>query len=398
MKISYFNYHYYIEGTSRGAAAKIRSIASWLERLGHEVDLQFRWTSLDAGEKGDGTQPRGLKRIKWLRRWGHVPRRLWRNRRFRKEEKKLLRAFRPDVLLSLNAYCYYSALQASRKLGIPFVLFCDAPLEYEYSKFHTQFHSFPRIGRWIEGINLRGADQVICISEILKGYLMRYGVEATKLHVIPNGVDHHAFKPGPKDEELVARFGLGDRVVVGFVGSFNFFADTESFACSIKTLCQRHPEAVFFFVGKGKASDEIAEAGAGLGLSERLIFAGAVPHDEVSRYLSTMDVVISPYRGDYLFYGSPLKLLEYMAAGKPALVTALGQIKEVILDGHNGMLFEWGDDETMVRKLSLLIADGELRRRLGANARKTIEAGWTWELQASRIAEVLKSAIDNSEK
>ena len=92
--------------------------------------------------------------------------------------------------------------------------------EYEYSMFHSQFYSYPWISRAIEGRNVRGADRVICISEILKGYMMRYGADATKLHVIPNGVDHEAFKPGPKDGEIEGRYGLGGKVVVGFVGSF----------------------------------------------------------------------------------------------------------------------------------------------------------------------------------
>ena len=73
-----------------------------------------------------------------------------------------------------------------------------------------------------------------------------------------------------------------------------------------------------------------------------------------------MDIVISPYRGDYLFYGSSMKLLEYMAAGKPVLATALGQIKELIQDGVNGMLYDPDDWGSMARKLAILIGDRQL--------------------------------------
>jgi len=395
MKISFFNYHYFTEGSSRGAAAQLRSMAEWLERLGHDVDLQFRWTADKAGDALSSDQQRGMKRVKWLRRYAHVPRRLWRNRRFLREEKRYLRESRPDVLLAVNSFCYDSALRAARKTGTPFVLYCEAPLEYEYALFHSQFYTYPRLSRRIERKNVTGADQVICVSEILKGYLVHFGAPATRLHVVPNGVDHQRFKPGPKDAEIVSRYRLEGKTVVGFIGSFNFFADVESFADGLKTLCDRHPEAAFLFVGKGLAGEQIEAAAAKRGLQERLIFTGAVPHEEVPRYLSVMDAVINPYRGDYLFYGSSLKLLEYMAAGKPALVTALGQIKELVQDGYNGMLFDWGDDETMLRKLSLLIEDGELRRRLGKNARKTIEADWTWEKQAAKIAGVLQLAIES---
>ena len=86
-----------------------------------------------------------------------------------------------------------------------------------------------------------------------------------------------------------------------------------------------------------------------------------------------MDIVISPYKDDYLFYGSSMKLLEYMAAGKAVLFPALGQIKEVIADGYNGRLYEPGDYRTMTGKLLELIENDDLRRQLGANARLTIE-------------------------
>ena len=92
-----------------------------------------------------------------------------------------------------------------------------------------------------------------------------------------------------------------------------------------------------------------------------------------------VDVVISPYKDDYLFYGSSMKLLEYLAAGKATVSPALGQIKELIADGYNGLLHEPGDYPALTRKLSELIENPDMRRQLGINARRTIERGWTWE-------------------
>jgi glycosyltransferase involved in cell wall biosynthesis len=94
-----------------------------------------------------------------------------------------------------------------------------------------------------------------------------------------------------------------------------------------------------------------------------------------------MDVVISPYQEDYLFYGSFMKLLEYMAFGKPVRFPALGQIKEVITDGYNGRLYEPGDHDAMQATLAELIADRDQRAYLGAKARQTIERNWTWDLR-----------------
>jgi glycosyltransferase involved in cell wall biosynthesis len=88
-----------------------------------------------------------------------------------------------------------------------------------------------------------------------------------------------------------------------------------------------------------------------------------------------------------------MKLLEYMAAGKPVLATALGQIKELIQDGVNGMLYDPDDWESVAQKLAILIGDRQLRHQLGASARRTIELGWTWHHQAQRLGKVLTQTL-----
>lgn len=388
MRISYFNYHYDIAGAGIGAATQIRAIAAALGRLGHEVDMQFR----NPRQPGKERQYLGLKRVGWARRYGHVPRLLWRNFPLMREEVRLLRAFRPDVVLAVSSYINCSALLAARRLHLPLVLFIEAPMEYEYSLFFREYYAYPRLGRWLEGIMVRGARQVVCISEVLKGYLMRYGAPAHKLHVVPNGVDPRAFSPQPADPEIRDRFHLHHRLVVGYVGSFEYFGDIPRFLAFVRTICATHPRLVFLFVGEGRFGEGFRGHVAEFGLQERFVFPGGVPHDQVSRYLSVMDIVISPYREDYLFYGSSMKLLEYMAAGKATLFPALGQIKEVVVDGYNGMLYEPGDPDTRERRLLELMGDQKLRRQLGANARKTIERNWTWDHQAARIAKVLERA------
>ncbi len=393
MRISYFNYHWEVDGTAIGAATQIRSIASALSGLGHVVDLQFR-----NPRKQTSVEPRngvsdGLKRFSALRRYGHVPKLVLRNFRYVPQETRLLQSFRPDVLLSVTSYCNLSALYAARKMGIPYVAFVDGPLEYEYSLFYPEYYRYPALGRWLEGMSLRCADRVICISEVLKGYLVRYGVNASKIHAVPNGVDTQAFKPGEPDREIQNRYGLRGKVVVGYIGSFNFFSSPTAFVKPAKDICKRNPQVVFLFVGAGPVGGRMKEAAEQNGMADRMLFTGVVPHSEVPRILSVMDIVVSPYRDDYLFYNSSMKLLEYMAAGKASVATALGQIKELIHGGYNGMLYEPGDYATMASKIETLVKDPELRLSIATNARRTVEADWTWERQAGRIVAVLEKAI-----
>ena len=109
MKVSYFNYHYDIEGSAIGAATQVRAIAAALTRLGHQVDVQFR----TAKPPGEDREYLGLKKIRGLRRYGHVPRLIWRNFALIREELKLLDQFRPDVVLAVSSYANFSALAAS---------------------------------------------------------------------------------------------------------------------------------------------------------------------------------------------------------------------------------------------------------------------------------------------
>jgi glycosyltransferase involved in cell wall biosynthesis len=389
MKISYFNYHYDLTGAAIGCVRQINAVAAGLTRLGHQVDMQFR----NPRQPGVDYQYLGLKQMGWARRYGHVPRLLAKNLRLVKEELELLRAFGPDVVYAVSSYINCSALIAARRLQLPFVLFIEAPMEYEYTLFFQEYYAYPHLGRFLEGVMVRGARQVVCISEVLKGYLMRYGVDAAKLHVIPNGVDQTAFSPQPPDPEIVARFNLKDRLVVGYVGSFEYFGDVPRFLGFLKEMCRLHPDLIFLFVGEGRFGPDFKRRVAEFGLTERFVFPGSVPHEQVPRYLSPMDIVISPYREDYLFYGSSMKLLEYMALAKPVLFPALGQIKEVVTDGYNGYLYQPGDHAAMRDKLAGLIADPALRARLGAHARQTIEQNWTWDHQTARIAKVLELAV-----
>jgi glycosyltransferase involved in cell wall biosynthesis len=390
MRISYFNYHHDIDGIGIGAATQIRAIAAALTRLGHRVDMHF----LAAKQPGENKQYWGLKQVNWARRYGHIPKTFCRNVTLLRRELKLLAEFKPDVVLAVCSYVNFSALLAARLRRLPFVLFIEAPLEYEYDLFFPQYYRYPSLGHGLEGFNVRGAREVICISEILKGYLMRYGTPANKLHVVPNGVDHLAFTPGERDLELQAQLSLNHQVVIGYIGSFEYFGNIHRFLTMAKQICTAHAKVAFLMVGEGRISGQIRQGATDYGLGERFIFTGRLPHAEVPRYLSLMDIVLSPYRDDYLFYGSSMKLLEYLAAGKVVVAPALGQIKELIADGYNGMLYEPGTGafDTLTDRLHELIGNRALRRQLGVNARKTIERNWTWDLQAQRLARVLKMA------
>lgn len=391
MRVAFFNYHHDITGSARGAAAQLRSLTRALERRGHRVDLLFRSA---AKERLDPAQMSGVKqrRHPLVRRFAHVPRLLMRNVVFLHEELQILESLRPDVVLAVHQYCNIAPLLASRRKGIPFVLFVETPMVYEYSLFYRQYHAYPAIGGRIERYVVDYADAVVCVSEILKGYLVGGGASAVRIHVIPNGVDATCFRPQPPDAGVVNRLRLWGKMVVGFVGTFQFFPPVGWFVDVAETVFRRVPQVVFLMVGSGEPAECIRREALRRGVERQFRFTGPLDHAEIPAHLSVMHVTVCPYRGDYLFYGSALKPLEYMAAGRALVAPRLGQIKELVHHGTNGILYDWDDGRAMSTAIIALLEDADLRDRLGRNARRAIEQGWTWDIQAARLETVLKEA------
>jgi glycosyltransferase involved in cell wall biosynthesis len=111
-----------------------------------------------------------------------------------------------------------------------------------------------------------------------------------------------------------------------------------------------------------------------------------VTHDQVARYLSVMDVAVAPYPALEDFYYSPLKLYEYMAAGRAVVASRIGQVAEVVSDGLTGLLHEPGDCEGLAQCIRRLRCDGGLKRELGKNARTACLRN-TWSASAARVVD-----------
>ncbi len=124
--------------------------------------------------------------------------------------------------------------------------------------------------------------------------------------------------------------------------------------------------------------ESLAGQAASLGISDRVIFTGPVPYDQMPATLAAMDVTVAPYPAFDHFYFSPLKLFEYMAMARPVIAPALGQIAEVVAHQENGWLYPPGDTSALSDALIALATDEALRARLGASARAHVIAHHTW--------------------
>jgi glycosyltransferase involved in cell wall biosynthesis len=241
--------------------------------------------------------------------------------------------------------------------------------------------------REAEGACMLAADAVVTIGEAMKAEIVARGVPADRISVIPNVVDSQRFTPGPRDGELARELGItADEVVVGYISSFQPYEDVETFVGAIKLLHSRGRSVRGLWVGgEGVRLAAARRRVKAAGLEGVLSLPGRVPHGEIPRYHRLIDVFTVP-RADSRVgrLVTPLKPFEAMASGRPVVVSRLEALLEIVTEGETGMSYEAGNPGDLADVLDRLIADPELRRRLGDAERAWVVANRTVEQMGER--------------
>lgn len=302
------------------------------------------------------------------------------------------REFRPDFLYERYAFGNLAGLRAACRLGVPLVLEVNSPMVLELSR--TRGLAFPRLGRRVEGRIFRGATRVCVVTGVLRDMLVELGVERERLAVTPNGVHLEHYETVDRGRaRLEARADLGlpgagqDEVILGFVG---YYRDWHRLDLVVEGLAA--PElahARLVLVGAGPAEEDLRRRAREARVEDRVHFAGTRPHAEIPRVLPAFDVALVPAINPY---ASPLKLHEYMAARLAVIAPDQPNLREVLSDGENALLVPPGDGPALLSAAARLAADPDLRGRLGAAARRTIEdEDLTWRGNARRVVELVRS-------
>lgn len=286
-----------------------------------------------------------------------------------------------------------AGLNFARRSGLPFVLEVNAPLVREAAEHRGLAHH--ELASDIERFLFTGADAVAVVSAELKRHVQQIAPHAN-VEVVPNGVNPRRFEgvtttPSPWVQRESRDF------VVGFVGTVRPWHGVDVLLTALPHLIAADPSFRVCIVGDGgDARDEFIARCEEDGVLSRIGFTGAVPADEIPQVLASMDVLVAPYPYMESFYFSPLKLFEYMAAGKPIVASAIGQINDIIVNGHTGLLVEPGDETALAQALLQLRGDANLCRRLGAAAHADALANHTWESRVQATLQVINRAREVS--
>jgi glycosyltransferase involved in cell wall biosynthesis len=182
--------------------------------------------------------------------------------------------------------------------------------------------------------------------------------------------------------------------VLGFAGSFYGYEGLELLIDAAAALLDRHPSLRVLLLGGGPREQALKAQVARLGLQERVVFVGRVPHAEVQRYYDLIDVLAYPRLPIRLTeLVTPLKPLEAMAQGRMFVASDVGGHRELVRDGETGVLFKAGSVEALVAAIDGLLARRDDWPRVRAQARRFVETERTWANSVARYREVYRRAL-----
>jgi glycosyltransferase involved in cell wall biosynthesis len=207
--------------------------------------------------------------------------------------------------------------------------------------------------------------------------------------VLENGVDLDRFRDIPP---LAARpphpcplpqggEGMARGMRVGVLANLRPVKGLDVFVRAAARIHGRHSRAVFTVAGEGELRAALKQQAAAAGLAEHFTLPGSMA--DVPGFLAGLDVAVLCSHAE----GMSNALLEYMAAGRPIVATAVGAAPELIMDGIHGLLVPPGDAEKLAEAIERLLADRELAQRLGAAARRRASERYSREAMVRRFEE-----------
>jgi glycosyltransferase involved in cell wall biosynthesis len=222
------------------------------------------------------------------------------------------------------------------------------------------------LGKWNKKL-MGWNHQVVTVTQDMAEYLAEHESYPRDLTtVIPNGVDTEAYYPHEPPAELREELGLpvGGKVV-SIIAALRKEKRHDLFLKAARIIADNIPETRFLIVGDGPSRPQFEEQCRELGLQDVVQFLGS-RHDipEIQAISSVVCLASTDVES------APICMLEALASGRPQVATAIGGIPKIIDDGVTGFLVPPGDAPALAEKISTILADDELAKRMGEAARK----------------------------
>ncbi|MFE3324192.1 glycosyltransferase family 4 protein [Streptomyces sp. NPDC059176] len=215
---------------------------------------------------------------------------------------------------------------------------------------------------------------------------------AARMVQLPPGVDEKTFHPGSGGDVVRERLGLSDRPVVVCVSRLVPRKGQDTLILAMPAILAAVPDAVLLIVGGGPYEAKLRELARSTGVASSVHFTGSVPWEELPAHYGAGDVFAMPCRtrrGGLDVEGLGIVYLEASATGLPVVAGDSGGAPDAVLDGETGWVVRGGVPEESAERITTLLEDPELRRRMGERGRAWVEERWRWDLLADELRSLL---------
>jgi len=276
-----------------------------------------------------------------------------------------------------DMYVYF----ALRGSGIPLISTCHTWYDHD-----PKDRFFGVVDRWI----LRSYESIVAVSEGVREQLLKAGVRADKVGIIPNGIDLRAFDRA--SAVVKGEFGWSDCPLVGMVGRLSTEKGVDVFLAAAARVLNQLPDAKFVVIGDGpdRAKLDALIDEFGIGSSVRMLGH----RDDMPAVYASLDLMVSSSRRE----GLPMAILEGMASRLPLLATPVGGVPTVVLDGRTGVLVPTEDPAALATRIVELLRDDAQRERLGSAARQLVEDEFSAQRMTADYLRVYEAAAVRAAK
>ena len=233
----------------------------------------------------------------------------------------------------------------------------------------------PLLRRAERSILRRPRDRYIAVSDWMRDHLVSGGTASERIRVIHCGGDPDRFRPDRRDPTRLR--SSPDARVILFPGRPTIVKGAAVLARAIPEVVRQVPSAEFVFTGGG-SDDFLRLAALPPSVRAHIRFLGYLPFPELPTIFASADIMVAP-----TFYENfPIRILESMASGVPAVASAVGGIPESVLPDRTGVLVPPGNSDALAKELVALVRDDDRRARLGRAARELVIERFTWRRAA----------------
>jgi glycosyltransferase involved in cell wall biosynthesis len=362
----------------KGASTHVAYFVRGLVDGGHDVTLVTpRAPGLDDAQPFEGAR---LLRVGTPGRGNFLRRAL----EFGEEVAALARREGPFEVAHFRSVWSGLPLLAQRPTGQRLVFEANSLASVELPFHYPALAGTPTLRkiRRLELQVLRASDAVVCVSKVSRSFLA--GLGASRLTVIPNGVDTAAFAVRPLPGAAVP--------TALYVGTLADWQGLSTLIEALPRVLARRPLRLHI-VGRGRSRQrkDVAKRVRKLGLEASVLVEPGVPHAEVPALIASAHIGLAPldYNERNVVQGCcPLKVLEYMAVGRPVVASNLPVVRELVRDEREALLVPPGAPDAVAAALLRLLEEPKLARRLGEGGARRVRERFTWKRAQGRLREL----------